>query len=86
MLQGRRVHHGRPTSYSSDLCELAHNYCLLGGQGGVGARAGRRGPAGGGARCRRREQAACRRLSSRIGVLDCTPLVRQQNNGQRVDH
>ena len=21
---------GRPTSYSSDLCELAHNYCLLG--------------------------------------------------------
>ena len=21
---------GRPSSYSSDLCELAHNYCLLG--------------------------------------------------------
>ena len=21
---------GRPSSYSPDLCELAHNYCLLG--------------------------------------------------------
>jgi hypothetical protein len=30
MLQGRHEHHGRPTSYSSDLCERAHNYCLLG--------------------------------------------------------
>jgi hypothetical protein len=30
MLWGRHEHHGRPSSYSPDLSELAHNYCLLG--------------------------------------------------------
>jgi hypothetical protein len=30
ILQGRHALHGRPASYSSDLCELAHGYCLLG--------------------------------------------------------
>jgi hypothetical protein len=30
MLQGRHEPHGRPTSSSADLCERAHNDCLLG--------------------------------------------------------
>ncbi len=30
LLHGHHEYHGRPTSYSSDHCELAHNYCLLG--------------------------------------------------------
>jgi hypothetical protein len=80
---------GRSASYSPDLCELAHDDCLLGATNdelaaffGVIDDIARLDAAGASVR-HAGDCAGARPLGE---TVDCTPWVRQQNPGQMVDH